>query len=259
MDENQKNKPKVDAKKAKQLRKPECAFCIARKAEISVKLEDTISIKKHNDPRIELALNLFDDDDDIGKYFLDKLKYSGDTKSSFGKTSTKSQSNKFYWQASAFEQMGEKNVMNYKNIERLFANPNSAEESSNDLKNTDSVSGVVKRTAFSRINTITPVEMNNSKPLGRGMLLAAIEKRRTFFKIKDLLDDFDDIKIEGRTSENINPSAGDESSECSPDYPPEYPPSPDEQKRCTCNVFSSSDDTDSDSDPEETCKLKFLF
>lgn len=87
---------------------------------------------------MELALNLFDDDDHVGKYFLEKFKYFQDRtskSSSFvaDKLQDGSKANKFFRQASSFEEMGEKNVMKYKNIERLFSTHNNVSQSADEV------------------------------------------------------------------------------------------------------------------------------
>lgn len=244
MAESRQNKPKTDAKKAIQLRKLLCPYCVDRKKSISEKdteddsRDEESTIKKHNDPRIELALNLFDEDDEIGKYFLEKFKYSRDSK-----PATKNKSNKFYWQASSFEQMGEKNVMQCKNIERLFANPNPSNSNpkvfSEEAKIINgSNSDLMKRVLSSSRDT--EVERSPSKNVS-----SSNPKRRTSFRIKDLLNDFDGLRMED-DSEKSNNSVDNDSF-------PEYPPSPDNSYRCTCKSYSSSDDSDSDDDSEETC------
>ncbi len=89
--------------------------------------DDGSLVKRYDDPRIELALNLFDEDDEIGKYFLNKFTFSRNkTKKNelFNEKMDRNKSNKFFWQASTFEEMGEKNVKKFKDVAELFSNPN---------------------------------------------------------------------------------------------------------------------------------------
>lgn len=213
--------------------------------------EQVSLIKKHNDPRIELALNLFDEQDEIGQYFLEKFKYShGSNNTSFSKEGAKNKSNKFYWQASTFEQMGEKNVMKFKNIERLFANPNPFEERSDELaKSIDNANNILKTRSMSNTDKPTTLIRKEKESPRRGST-SSFQKRASF-KIKDLLRNFDDINIEDADKENLTSQPSYPVPE---EYPPEYPPSPENDKRCVCSSLSSSDDSDSDSDTEEACE-----
>jgi hypothetical protein len=74
-------KPRTRAREAKSLRKSSCTKTKNQahpEARVVGVEKDGSTIKKHDDPRVELALNLFDENDDIGKYFLDKFKFTRD-------------------------------------------------------------------------------------------------------------------------------------------------------------------------------------
>lgn len=125
------NKNKTNVKEIKNLRKQQCTHCKLLNYSATNKIVGSeIStteiplIKRHDDPRVELALNLFDEDDEIEKYFLDKLTFSQNKNKSnniFSKKIEPNKSYKYFWQASSFEEMGEKNVKKYTNVEKLFS------------------------------------------------------------------------------------------------------------------------------------------
>lgn len=78
--EMKETKSRSKAKEAEYLRKENSMFK-TKNIEVSktqVGSKNTRTIKKHDDPRVELALNLFDENDEIGKYFLDKFKFTRD-------------------------------------------------------------------------------------------------------------------------------------------------------------------------------------
>lgn len=122
-------KNKSRPKEVKNLRKQQCFHCTSQnidsvkcKTELHLFYEDGPPVKRHDDPRVELALNLFGEDDVIGKHILEKFKFSSEkpeAKNLFG-VNCRSKYKKFL-QTSEFVEMGEKNVMKYTDVQKLFA------------------------------------------------------------------------------------------------------------------------------------------
>lgn len=123
--EKNKNRPK----EVKSLRKQQCCYCTSQnsnsikcKTELHLIYEDVPPVKRHDDPRVELALNLFGEDDVIGKHILEKFKFSSEkpeAKNIFGVNCRSKYKN--FLQTSEFVEMGEKNVMKYTDVQKLFA------------------------------------------------------------------------------------------------------------------------------------------
>lgn len=156
----------------KRMRRRQCGYCksaasldrsnlSAFDSDVDTDRPTTSHLKKHDDPRIELALNLFDDEDDsVGKYLLDKFTFSQNnikSKEQFNrlKLHETNRSNKFFWEASSFEEMGEKNVKRRSNVERLFSRMTVDEQpadhnrsSTEIIDNCDSLKCDVKNSSF---------------------------------------------------------------------------------------------------------------
>ena len=116
-------------------------------------------------------------------------------------------------------------------------------ESSEEAKGVENLNNELTK----RINSSSD-GANIEKLSGKSVLTTSAQKRPSY-RIKDLLNDFGEMKVENKA----NGKSNDPENNYPPEYPHEYPPNWDDNYRCTCNSYSSSEDSDTDSDLEETC------
>lgn len=263
-------KSQINANELKNLRKQQCPYCkslmnsqsIAETSQTNETSRDIIpSIKQHHDPRVELALNLFDDDDDeIGKYFLEKFTFSNDKekKRGFINDKLKQKSSKFFWQASSFEEMGEKNVKQFANVEKLFSNRlrgvgiadrfSKSEESENKSSSLEKCIRKLEDVESEIISSVTDMKMNDSsfsEDSNKTKSSKSNEKNHSGI-LESTMSSNDCDNSSKLVSANDTNSTFDDSLNNSKEGA--------EMKICTCGSGTISDTSDSDSeDSDEAC------
>lgn len=261
-------KSQINSNELKNLRKQQCPYCKSlvnslSNAETSqandVSRDKIPSIKQHHDPRVELALNLFDDDDDeIGKYFLEKFTFSNDRakKRGFINDKLKQKSSKFFWQASSFEEMGEKNVKQFTNVEKLFSNRLGGAGTADRLSKTDvcenksaSLEKCVRKledVESEMLSSISDMKLNDSSVNEEPNRITSKLDENNPAEIPDSTVSNDCDNLPKLVSANDTNSTFDESLNDSKEGA--------EMKICTCGSGTVSDTSDSDSeDSDEAC------
>lgn len=262
-------KSQISSSEIKNLRKQQCPYCKSHGNSLSniempqknATLPDEISsVKRHHDPRVELALNLFDDDDDeIGKYFLEKFTFSNDKakKRGFLNEKLEQKSSKFFWQASSFEEMGEKNVKQTANVEKLFSdrlrgkklvNRSGVEELAKKSGVREKRGSIIEDGGLELASTINEMKLRDSSSIEESNAASSKSIEKSHSEILDSTFSSNDCDTSFKLlSANDTNSTFDESLNESKEGAG--------MKICTCGSSTVSVTSDSESeDSDEACK-----